>query len=73
VLFIAHPAAGWITGVLGSVLLTCKLVDVNPYDYLVWVLPKLASGTNKTTASGLLPHDFAAFVKAKQPESTKPH
>lgn len=64
VLFIAHPAAGWITAVLGTVFVTCKLVGVNPYDYLVWVLPRLASGTNKTTASGLLPHDFAALVKA---------
>jgi transposase len=64
-LFIAHPAAGWITAVLGTVFVTCKLVGVNPYDYLVWVLPQLAAGTNKTTASGLLPHDFAAVIKAK--------
>jgi transposase len=41
-LFIAHPAAGWITAVIGTVLVTCKLIGVNPYDYLVWVLPKLA-------------------------------
>jgi transposase len=69
-LFIAHPAAGWITAVLGTVFVTCKLVGVNPYDYLVWVLPQLASGTNKTTAAGLLPHDFAARIKA---QNTKPN
>jgi IS66 C-terminal element len=68
VLFIAHPAAGWITAVFGTVFVTCKLVGVNPYDYLdylLWVLPQLASGTNTTTDSGLLPHDFAALNKAK--------
>jgi hypothetical protein len=65
VLFIAHPAAGWITAVLGTVFVTCKLVGVNRYDYLVWVLLRLASGTNTTTASGLLPHDFAALIEAK--------
>jgi transposase len=71
VLFIAHPAAGWITAVLGTVFVTCKLVGVNPYDYLVWVLPKLASGTNKTTASGLLPHDFAALIKASNTQANQ--
>jgi len=60
-LFIAHPAAGWITAVLSSVVGTCKLLGVNAYDYLVWVLPKLATGTNRSTASGLLPHDFIAL------------
>jgi hypothetical protein len=64
-LFIAHPAAGWITAVLGTVFVTCRLVGVNAYEYLVWVLPQLISGTNKTTASGLLPHDFAELIKAK--------
>lgn len=71
VLFIAHPAAGWITAVLGTVFVTCKLVGVNPYDYLVWVLPQLASGTNKTTASGLLPHDFAALITANNAQADR--
>ena len=31
VLFIAHPAAGWITAVLGTVFVTCRLVGVNPF------------------------------------------
>lgn len=56
---------------LGTVFVTCKLVGVNPYDYLVWVLPQLASGTNKTTSVGLLPHDFAALVKAQNTEVGK--
>jgi hypothetical protein len=68
-LFIAHPAAGWITAVLGTVFVTCKLVGVNPYDYLIWVLPQLACGTNKTTAAGLLPHDFAALIKTQNPQA----
>ena len=63
-LFIAHPAAGWITAVIGSVIGKCKLIGVNPYDYLVWCLPQLADGTNQSTASGLLPHDYARLSKS---------
>jgi len=63
----------WTRGrLLGSVLGTCKLLGVDPYDYLVWLLPKLASGTNKTTASGLLPHDFAR-LKAEETEAPEFH
>ena len=36
------------------------MLNVNPEAYLRWGLPKLAVGSNRTTASGLLPHDFAA-------------
>lgn len=57
-LFIGHPAAGWRSAVVYSVAATCKLVGVNPENYLTWVLPKLAAATNKT-AVGLLPHDYA--------------
>lgn len=62
-LFIGHPEAGWKSAVLYSVLGTCKLLKVNPEDYLTWVLPKLAAATNHSAASGLLPHDYAALVK----------
>ena len=58
-LFIGRPEAGWRAAVLYSVLGTCRLLNVNPEAYLRWVLPQLAEGTNKTTATGLLPHDFA--------------
>jgi hypothetical protein len=57
-LFIGHPAAGWRSAVVYSVVATCKLLGVNPENYLTWVLPKLAAATNKT-ATGLLPHDYA--------------
>ena len=56
-LFIGHPKAGWRSAVIYSVIGTCRLLGVNPEEYLRWVLPKLASATNKT-ATGLLPHDF---------------
>jgi transposase len=57
-LFIGHPEAGWRSAVIYSVIGTCRLVGVNPESYIRWVLPKLASATNKT-AVNLLPHDFA--------------
>jgi hypothetical protein len=47
--------------VLYSIIGTCQLLNVNPEQYLLWVLPQLAVGTTKTTAQGLLPHDFAAL------------
>jgi transposase len=56
-LFIGHPKAGWRSAVIYSVIATCRLLDVNPEEYLRWVLPRLAAATNKT-ATGLLPHDF---------------
>jgi transposase len=58
---IGHPNAGWRAAVLYSIIGTCRLLNVNAEAYLLWVLPKLAVGTNKTTASGLLPHNFAAL------------
>ena len=35
-----------------------RLVGVNPEAYIRWVLPKLASATNKT-AVDMMPHDYA--------------
>jgi len=58
-MFIGNPRAGWVSAVLYTVIGTCRLVGVNPEEYLRWVLPQLAAGTNRSTASGLLPHDFA--------------
>ena len=39
-------------------VLTCKILGVNPESYLMWVLPKLAAASNRS-ADGLLPHDYA--------------
>lgn len=66
-LFIGHPDAGWIAGVIYTIVGTCKLQRVNPENYLNWVLPQLAGATNKT-AHGLLPHDYAALA-VKERES----
>lgn len=58
-LFLGHPSAGWRTAVLYSILGSCKLAKVNPYDYLVWALGRLATAT--TANVGLLtPLDFLA-------------
>jgi len=45
-LFVGHPDAGWRSAVLYSVLGTCKLQGINPWNYLSWALPKLAGATN---------------------------
>lgn len=65
-LFIGHPQAGWRSAVIYSVIGTCRLVGVNPEEYIAWVLPKLAAATNHT-ATGLLPHDFAQLQRPAQP------
>jgi hypothetical protein len=60
-LFIGHPDAGWRSAVIYSIVGTCRLLNVNPEAYLTWVLPKLSTATTKT-ATGLLPHDYAAIA-----------
>ena len=62
-LYIGHPDAGWRSAVIYSITGTCKLLKVNPVDYLTWVLPRLATATSGQT-DGLLPHDYAAAVAA---------
>ena len=59
-LFVGHPDAGWRSAVLYSVLGTCKLQGVNPWNYLTWALPRLAAATNHT-AGQFIPQRFAAL------------
>lgn len=68
-IFIGHPDAAWVSGVYISVIGTCRHIGIDPEAYLNWVLPQLAAGTNHSTATGLLPHDYAALlpVKERQP------
>jgi hypothetical protein len=65
-LFIGHPNAGWRSAVIYSVIGICRLVGVNPEDYIAWVLPKLAAATNHT-ATALPPHDFAQLERSTAP------
>ena len=60
-LFVGHPAAGWRSAVLYSVLGTCKLQGVNPWRYLTWALPRLAAATNHT-AGEFTPQRFAQLA-----------
>lgn len=57
-----HPDAGWRSAVMYSIMGTCKLQGVNPYDYLVWALPRLASGTTATIGD-VTPSGFLSAVK----------
>jgi transposase len=63
---IGHPKAGWRSAVIYSIVGTCRLVGVDPFDYLKWVLPKLATAKSHDVL-GLLPHDFAG---SKPPDSS---
>jgi len=63
---IGHPKAGWRSAVIYTIIGTCRLVGVDPFAYLEWVLPKLAAAKSNDTA-GLLPHDFA---RIKAPDSS---
>ena len=46
----------WIYSIMG----TCRLLKVDPHDYLTWVLPKLAAARTGE-ANGLLPHDYVGM------------
>jgi transposase len=74
-LFIGHPDAGWRSAVIYSIIETCKMVGVDPEEYLLWVLPKLAArprtGPAEPRAKGLLPHDFKKF-KEQQAANARP-
>lgn len=61
-LFIGHPDAGWRSAVIYSLVGSCKLAGVNPFDYFVWALNRLASATTSTVGR-LLPTDFLCAVK----------
>jgi len=54
--------------VVYTVVANCKLVGVNPENYIAWVLPKLAAATNRT-ATGLLPHDYALLPHRDEEDS----
>jgi transposase len=69
-LFIGHPAAGWRSAVVYTVVANCRLVGVNPENYIAWVLPKLAAATNKT-ATGLLPQDYALLTERDEADSSE--
>lgn len=73
-LFIGHPDAGWRSAVIYSVIETCKMVGVDPEEYLLWVLPKLAAIPKlapSESAIGLLPHDFKK-LKEKKAAAVRP-
>jgi len=57
-LFVGHPDAGWRSAVLYSILGTCQLQQINPWDYLTWALPRLSAATNQT-ARQFTPQAFA--------------
>ena len=61
--FSAASAPGLLPAVIYSITGTCKLLKINPTDYLTWVLPRLAAATSGQ-ADGFLPHNYAATLVA---------
>jgi transposase len=70
--FIGHPNASWRSAVIYSVIGTCRLNGINPFAYIRWALPRLASRRAKDRdhfdARGLLPQDFARLHQDARPE-----
>lgn len=64
-LYIGHPDAGWRSAVIYSITGTCKLLKINPVEYLTWVLPRLAAATSGQV-DGLLPHDYTVRKAASE-------
>lgn len=63
-LFIGHPDAGWRTAVLYSVIGSCRLAKINPYDYTVWALERLAAA-NSTTIGAVTPLAYKAVKEQR--------
>ncbi|MGV1006655.1 MAG: IS66 family transposase [Candidatus Nanopelagicales bacterium] len=59
-LFIGHPAAGWRSAVIYTIILSCRRFGINPQEYLTDVL-------------GALPTMKNTDVKAWVPSRWKPH
>ena len=66
-LFIGHPDAGWRSAVMYSIFGSCKRHNVEPYQYLVDVLPRIMDHPNKQIHE-LLPQNWKNF---KQQAKTK--
>lgn len=62
-MYIGHPDDGWRSVMIYSITGTCKLLKINPVNYLTWVLPRLAAATSDRV-DGLLPHDYPATLVA---------
>lgn len=62
-LFIGQEDAGKHSAILYTIVENCRILGIDPYAYLKWVLEKLPAATNQQIAE-LTP---AAFVKAKPP------
>lgn len=71
-LFIGHPAAGWVSAVLYSIIGNCKLLEIDAEAYLNWVLPQLAARREEKSQAlackGLLPQDFAKLKEKEKQE-----
>ena len=64
-LFVGSLEAGKRYGILLTVMLECVLAGVNPYDYLVDVLDKIAADWPSARAAELLPRAWRAARDAE--------
>ena len=68
-LFVGSVEAGERFAVLLTVLLNCQLCGANPYDYLVDVIDKIASGHPASRVDELLPRRWLELRQAEEQRS----
>lgn len=57
-LFIGHPKAGQVSAIIYTIIENCRMNEVNPFDYLVDVLPRIQDHP-ANRVSELLPRQWA--------------
>ncbi len=63
-LFIGHPKAGQRSAIIYTIIENCRMVDINPVEYLIDVLPRIADHP-QNRISELLPRQWAEARKVE--------
>lgn len=63
-LFVGHPAAGWKSAVIYSILGSCRRAGANPFEYLVDIFTRLPS-MKASQVHELLPSRWMELQAAK--------
>ena len=61
-LFIGHPKAGQRSAIIYTIIENCRMADINPVEYLIDVLPRIADHP-QNRISALLPRQWAEAKK----------
>ena len=61
-LFIGHPDAGWRSAVIYSVIVSCRRMDIDPWEYIGDVLRRLPA-MKQSEVAGILPGRWSPAAK----------